>query len=351
MFRLKKHHERDWLENLLIDSVEKALPDLEDTAENRKLLSDIFKNSIPRIIDTLEKHISKKSNILLWYHRRQTKKFKRKLLKLWKKPIKSLEIFIALNLEQGENIANSLKEKKVESLKFATLLRIHARAVQIALEVLELIKNGFADGALARWRSLYELSIIATFLGKNDDNLCQRYLDYKLVEDYYEAIEYQKHCDDLGYTKLSDDEFAELETTINKLKVKYGSDFTKQYGWIGEVLPKNNWNFKGIEETIDFKYLRPFYKLANNYVHSGAKGFLFKMGTYYQDEIMLAGPSNYGFADAGQNTAHSLLLTTMTLTNFESYFEDVAFILLSERLLDKLSIEFVETQKQFEDEL
>jgi len=171
MFRLKKQHKRDWLEDLYLNSIEKVRPDLEDTEDNRKLLSEAIKNSIPNIIDILEKHISKKSNFLLWHHRRQIKKFKRSILKTWRKPIKSLEIFIALNLEQGENIANSLKEKKVESIKFAVLVRIHARACQIALEVLELIKNGFADGALARWRSLYELSIIATFLEKNEDEI------------------------------------------------------------------------------------------------------------------------------------------------------------------------------------
>ena len=36
--------------------------------------------------------------------------------------------------------------------------------VQIYLEVVCLNKNGFADGAYAKWRSLYELSIIATFI-------------------------------------------------------------------------------------------------------------------------------------------------------------------------------------------
>lgn len=348
--RKKAKYERDWLEEIFLKSIEKVAPELENTEENEEIIKGVVEKSIPNIVEILEDHISNKSFGLLRKHRREHRNFKQDLYKIWKKPIDSLEIFISLNLEYGEKVANSYRKKNVQDKKFEVLVRIHARACQIASEILELIKSGFADGALARWRSLYEISVIANFLKSKPPELCQRYLDYKLIEDYFEAIEYQKHCEKLGQIKFSDEEFSEIEESVYHLQDKYGKDFIKPYGWIGEFLPKGNWNFAGIEETIDFNFLRPYYKLANNYVHSGAKGFLFKMGTFHQDKIMLAGPSNYGFADAGQNTANSLLMTTMTLSEFEFFLEDAVFISLCTRLLDKLDNEFVETQLELEKE-
>ena len=39
--------------------------------------------------------------------------------------------------------------------------RLHARACQIAREVLTLLYAGFAEGAMARWRALHELAVLS----------------------------------------------------------------------------------------------------------------------------------------------------------------------------------------------
>ena len=148
---------------------------------------------------------------------------------------------------------------------------------------------------------------------------------------------------------MSHEEFEEAERDINQLKSKYGDDFVKPYGWIGDVLPKRKRNFAGIEETVEFKHMRSYYKMANNSVHSGAKGFLYKLGTFEQGNVLLAGPSNYGFADPAQNAAFSLFQTTLTLSGFESYLEDGLYIQVGWRMFDELSEKFVEIQKSIEE--
>jgi hypothetical protein len=90
--------------------------------------------------------------------------------------------------------------------------------------------------------------------------------------------------------------------------------------------------------------------MANNYVHSGPKGFLLKLGLYNSDEIMLAGPSNYGFADPGQNTAFSLIHTSLTLVEFVTYLEKSAYIKLFVKFTDRISEEVVKVQEQIESE-
>ena len=39
MFRLKKQHKRDWLEDIFLDAIEKVKPDIEDTEENAEKIS------------------------------------------------------------------------------------------------------------------------------------------------------------------------------------------------------------------------------------------------------------------------------------------------------------------------
>ncbi len=56
------------------------------------------------------------------------------------------------------------EEKLDKQYTFLVLQYIHGRCCQEFLEILHLIKNGFADAAYARWRSMYELCCIACFI-------------------------------------------------------------------------------------------------------------------------------------------------------------------------------------------
>jgi hypothetical protein len=168
------------------------------------------------------------------------------------------------------------------------------------------------------------------------------------VDNYTEMIEYQNNHKRLGYETLTTEEIMEAEKSLNMVIEKYGEVFTKHYGWVGDYLPKDKRTFAGIEENIEFKFLRPFYKAACNYIHSGSRGLLFKLGVYNQYEVLLTGPSNYGFADPGRNTAYSLFQTTLTLTEFESYLEDALYVQVGRRMLDRVINKFEEIQEHIE---
>jgi len=341
---------RDWFENMIYKALLEVNPELEDISNNPEIISELIQKSLPEIVEILDKGLLKTYEKGLRIRQKQNQNFKKRMQKRWQSPFRLLEFFIYFNREFGESVCDSIRNKGIENIKFETLFRLHARAVQVALEILELLKGGFADGAMARWRSLYEISIIATFLSDKDEQVSQRYLDYFFVENYKEMLEYQENCTSLNYKAFSEEETADIEYLYQKQIKKYGNDFSKNFGWVGDLLPKDKWSFKGIEKTIEFSFFRPFYKMANNYVHSGPKGFLFKLGLYNTNDIMLAGPSNYGFADPGQNTAFSLVHTTLILLEFETYLENNVYIELFIRFTDRISEEFVKVQKQIESE-
>lgn len=336
---------RDWLETMFLESIKKSKPDLEDPEQ----IVEIVQKLMPDVIDLHEKYIRKNSKRILKERNKDMRHFRKNLKNEWETAFDQLDNFIAFNLEYGMIVSESYEVKQPNDVKFSTLKSLHARACQMAFEVLELIKSGFADGALARWRSLHEISVMANFLENGSEELCQRYLDYYFVENFSEMKEYQKNCEKLGCEPLSEEEFTEAQDDINKLGVKYGDDFLKPHGWIGDALPKRKRNFAGIEETVEFRYMRSFYKMANNSVHSGSKGFLYKLGTAQQGNVLLAGPSNYGFADPAQNAAFSLFQTTLTLSSFESYLEDALYIEVGWRMFYELSENFVNIQKSLEE--
>lgn len=60
--------------------------------------------------------------------------------------------------------------------KYTALKYIHGRGLQQFLEIITLMKNGFADGAYSRWRSLYELNIIASFISEYGEEIAEAYI-------------------------------------------------------------------------------------------------------------------------------------------------------------------------------
>ncbi len=341
---------RNWIEQIFKNAILKADPDIEKISNNPELLHELLEGFYPIVLREVERDFRKNFKPNLSEQKKERNEFKKRLYQKWKKPLDLLDALIFFNIECGEKITNSYRKASGEDVKFETLVRLHARACQVAGEVLELLKSGFADGAMARWRTLYEISIYANFLVDKPSELCQKYLDYYMIESYSEAIEFQKNCKELGYRPFSKKEMKENEDMRKELAIKYGDDFLKSHGWLSGVLPKGKCNFAGVEETIDFSHFRSFYKMANNSVHAGSKAIIFKLGLFRQGKVMLAGPSNYGLADPGQITANSLLHTLSTLTEFEDYIENSIFLEVSESLVCDISEQFLKVQMEIEAE-
>ena len=83
----------------------------------------------------------------------------------WSKGLGPLRMMLIASREVGELFAEKLKRSKAKKgiLKRKTLMILHMRAYRTTLEILTLIENGFPDGAYARWRTLYEITVVAFF--------------------------------------------------------------------------------------------------------------------------------------------------------------------------------------------
>jgi len=335
-----------WFDKILHDLIEKF-----GEEKVTKNLDKLINNSLPEVAQLIRNSLKDSSRDMLDEHRLRRISFESRLLLRWRKPINLLRALQVIALESGEEFNKEMNTDVVndESDKIKALISIHARACRITDEILCLLRGGFPDAAFARWRTLHELSVISFFISKNDNELSQRYLDYSVIDSYKEMEGYNSHQNTLGLEPLDEETIESLERKKNNLVIKYGRNYLKKYGWAANVLSDNNPTFKKIEECIGLDYLRPYYKLACNNIHSGAKGNLYNLGLIKNyGSVLLCGSSNYGLAEAGQNTAISLHQICTVLLMQRTEYEHLVFAKVMEILTHEICEAFVEVQKQIE---
>jgi hypothetical protein len=211
------------------------------------------------------------------------------------------------------------------------LTRSHARACQVTEEVITLLAAGLADGAMAHWRTLHEIAVVALLVSRGGEELATPFWDHQIIESSRAAREYQKYQKRLDLDSIPNEELLAIEASRRAAGDRFGPDFDSPYGWAAPYVGCARPNFSNLEESIGIDHLRPYYRMASHNVHANPKGLFFKLGLLDEAEILLAGPSNLGLADPGQSTAISLMQTTSALGLLtESLDNTVALLVMSE---------------------
>lgn len=303
----------------------------------------------------------------LEHQRTKQQEQKKQRYQQWQQGIDLLEHFLITNREAGEDFANEYIQNNDdidEDHQFQALLLLHARACQTTHEILTLIKNGFTDGAYARWRNLYETAAIASLIADKDD-AGERFLDYRIIEDYHRAQTHQDYAKNgkLPLQPLSEEEMQKLEDKRNKILDKYNDKFDdngRGYGWARKYL--NSPHVTAIAKEAGLRDLKPYYELTHKLIHSGATGATYSMGKppsqgSYQDQDKedlirdyheMAYPSQTGFTDTGQNTAISLAQITTVLLNLQPTPPELVKMQALQEMVDDIQRTFVEIQQQVE---
>lgn len=165
-------------------------------------------------------------------------------------------------IEKTERFYNNIEGQKT----FTALRYLSGRATQVANEILVLLKNGYADAAYARFRTLYELSIISDFIVKHGDNVAQAYIEYD--GNWYDWAK---------------------EIIPNKRQIKF-SDIEK---------------YSGIQDEY-IKLWNKEYKLSNKLVHASSQGTFSRLAIDGQMREILIGPCDNGIVVPAVNSLESL---------------------------------------------
>lgn len=327
----------DDIQNIVEESVEGSIKDLATHTYEQILTDD---EGLERYHQTIEG-------------------FQQRLDERWGEPLELLERLIIWSMEGGRalNQEHGFQARRNENYQFQALLHLHSRSVQVALEIHHLLDGGFADGAFARWRSLYELSITSSFISNHSEQTAERFLSYHNIWEYYFAKTYQEHQDDLNVEPLEPEVLDELEEIKDELVDQFGESIDDNgygSGWAAEAHSGNGGpSIHSMKEEVDLEHLSPYYKLACESVHAGSKGTLDRLGIIRHEDIeqpgvLLAGPSNAGLNLPGQLTAISLAQVTTDLLMMHLNSPSLADMLGMQMLVDDIEQGFAEASEALE---
>lgn len=272
-----------------------------------------FRAALPAAIEKYAERTAdlfdRKSASRLRRRRRYRRGFERRLQTTWGDGLDRLETLVAFYTEFGEEYCSdglSLELARTSPV-FQSLVELHARGARIANEILCLLNGGFADGAHARWRTLYELSVVARFIAQHGDETADRYLRHNAVRAAKAANRFNANAVAIGWQPEAQDVIDTLEKGSATLLAEFGTTFAKDLGWAAKALDMKQPRFGDLEADIGFGHWHTFYEWASGGVHAGA-GALNPMGApLHGVQYLLVGPSNAALVDPAQFTALTLV--------------------------------------------
>jgi len=281
-------------------------------------------------------------------HRQLMEGFYFRLERTWKVPFSKLSMLVACAIEVGEGV--NLRFRNLDAPETPNLInvltRLHARSCQVAQEILVLLKHGYSEGAMARWRTLHEIVVTMNFIYEHGESSADRYTQHDAVETYRAACQFQQNCGKLNYEPLTSLEIEISKIAYDRAITTFGRSFGGQYGWAAIDLKSSRPTFAEIERAVEMDHYRSHFKFASHNVHANPKGIFFKMGLHGPTDILMCGPSNLGLAEPGQNTALSLSVATATVIQIGPTMEDIFACGTITRMVKEISAAFVDTERK-----
>jgi hypothetical protein len=188
-----------------------------------------------------------------------------------------------------------------------------ARAVQTAREVHVLLRSGYPAGALGRWRTLHEVSVVARFVDQCGDAVAEPYLYHDEMQALRLLQAYDRHSRTWSTHQGSKETKAAQEERVRALATRFGPLFKGDFGWATAGFPDREFNYPGpsfgdLEDAVGLSEVRPIYTKANHVVHASVRGFTDNPGhAQWPARQLLSGPSAYGLHEPGFWTARSLV--------------------------------------------
>ena len=275
--------------------------------------------------------------------------FRTRLERRWGKALGMLRMLLTICREFGSEIAKATRSDQSDLRNVLT--RLHVRACQVTSEIILLLENGYADGAMARWRTLHEISVVMILMNEHGEELAKRYLAHRIVEEKTGKDQYARYCEQLGYQPLSATDCQEIDEAYDRAIGKYGKEFGAPYGWAAGYVnvPKGRRGPRlgELEAAAGRAVMSPFYKLASYNVHAGPHALYFRLGLLGETGL-LAGASNAGLTEPGQNTAFSLTLISILLVGDSVNLDHLVTMNLLQLLRDEIPRAFFKADRKLQ---
>ncbi|PWK60272.1 DUF5677 domain-containing protein [Roseicyclus mahoneyensis] len=235
--------------------------------------------------------------------------FEQRCYRRWRKAFELFEIIRGVAAEIGEKHAQEhfrAVEEERDYIFFA-LSHLHPRMLLVASEIDALLRTGFPDGALARWRTLHEIAVVALFIAQSDQDTAKRYLASFQFNAHRDANQLNEYAQRANLSPFSAEEIEAMGIVCQAFEKEVGRAIGREYDWAKEALKKDRPTLFDLEKATGQDHWRPRYRWACQHVHAGHRPSDKLLGmSEAKNPVNLIGSSNSGFVDPFSMSACSI---------------------------------------------
>jgi len=265
-------------------------------------------------VESIYQEIMNQAPSIIEQRSHKVDEWRQRLSTRWRR---GFDLYILIQI-LADVIVNKLKEKRStdSNKRFTAIYGLFFRACVIATEVRVLMENGFPSGALARWRSLYEIGVISWLISESDESLAEKYIEHEYAE-----LNKLNDAFSSAYGKglLSTASEQVVKEKVIELRTKYGKGFMDDYGWASSAIQSNGNSkrkitFHDILESSELdKQMYADYKFACQSIHSAPSGFTQLARQIINSDASIHGLANREFYIPATNSLRSLLQCCLAL--------------------------------------
>lgn len=281
------------------DKTSQNIDDFINSIEFEQKYHEIFKEIVLNIYGNIRENINNIDDNL-----RQVKKdYRNSIEKLWGNLLKYLRLYPLM----CHDICNGYKEyvngKNMQAdnlFKSVAINAINARALTVYEEVVCLLENGFPEGALAHWRTLFELWMVAEFINDSSDEVAAAYIGSIKEKSSDEQSKYR-------WARLS----GRFEENQN---IGINAVISESY----KILQQKAKNIASKRKFLSL------YNMSNIVLHPSAQGVFSRMSPEEKWFKFSTGPSKYGLDTAAVNAV--TVLFNINKLHLELFGNEVSYI-------------------------
>ena len=251
----------------------------------------------------------------------QERDFRARCYKRWRRGFDLLQAFRHFCVEVGCLFQKEFcqYEQYRHDPLLGVLMRQHAYACRVTGEVEALLRGGYPDGALARWRSLHEIAVTSILIRRHGKDAAEDFIRCGWVEAIKGMEAYQETAAAMGREPYPDAELDAARKVRDQL-VSANEALDSSSGWARRHVGGARF-VKHLQKAAELGKWEHDYKWASQNVHATYRelGALLGMSEAAED-VLLAGPSDSGFAEPAHFSAIALAQTTSAFLT--CYIED-----------------------------
>ncbi len=280
--------------------------------------------------------------------REDIKGFEERNFSRWNPAFDRLEMLWHVAQELGEAHGKDVQLRNDEdnNASMAALAHIYPKSLLVAQEIICLLKGGFPDGALTRWRSLHELSVTAMYIAKHGEGAAIQYLLSFHFSARRAAHQMNKHSKRAGLKSFSAEEIKEFDERCAQAERFLGRSIEKNKDGEWPKITISHPTFAHVEESVGMNHWRPWYKWASSYTHANHRPADKSLGlSETTAPINLVGASNSGFVDPFQLTALSLAQLVSTYLTHSINLDRIVYIDVFRELANEMADIAIEAER------